>query len=765
MSKKKLLITSMIAFGIFSSAEGMYGLPKLNLTTRNTNSVSQFSTVSQSASITDARNALEIGMGTNENEPIENEIKISREEFEKATIATFKKGLNHYLDIVFDDMDGANGDEQKMMKILVEAFKNLKKCLETNDPQQRQAIISEYRDFIFDVRRNGFFRKITSIPFGDTVIINAFAKAGLDPFGGLGNELALSSPDNYCVFIASRYFETIEDHINLARTSSRFKCNTEKFHYNPISVDGQTVKLFPNVETLHIYNENDQYVNGGRIQQYVDWSEYSLIEVPSIRCEKRELGFEHIEFKNVKGNSEFFCDLPRSVVQELAEEGIITLGENKNKYETRNIKSIDLVKLGKKYNVRISGLKRGCFNGCHSLEEVTIPSTCYRIEDGIFNTIDLRRTKGGYEDWEENEIPICTERVYGKGLCRSSEKMPKIIANNCKDLCGWQSDNVINIYEAMRHNELFFSRKLTSSIMERLSSFHFAYLAFLHINVPNGITRLDDGCFQNYDILQSITLPSTLKEIGDDCFNYCPYLTTLEIPTTVTKLGRYIFSEKLADTSMEEAFREFVIMERQRWKKDNCEMRFDHVTEMSVRMDILRHDVNYRRRNIGDGIRCITQLKLKSFGCLDFAEPQNMAEFSKKYSELTCHMLFWEYRSSNLIGLEIPTTVTSLNSALLCLRNVSSLTFSSSIEPVHTNKQRPIKILDSCHELKELYIPLYMPGLSYKCSVLNCTNLTAIHDVNNPNNGPVTLTPERNLSQQVAQAVLKLRELVLAKQK
>ena len=61
--------------------------------------------------------------------------------------------------------------------------------------------------------------------------------------------------DNYCIFIASRYFETIEDHINLTFVSKRMRGNMEKFHYNPIAVTSKTLKFFPNTETLHRYDE------------------------------------------------------------------------------------------------------------------------------------------------------------------------------------------------------------------------------------------------------------------------------------------------------------------------------------------------------------------------------------------------------------------------------------------------------------------------------------------------------------------------------
>ena len=52
--------------------------------------------------------------------------------------------------------------------------------------------------------------------------------------------------------------------------------NMEKFHYNPISVDSKSVKLFPNVESLHLYEEEDEYLEGGRIERYVESTEIGL---------------------------------------------------------------------------------------------------------------------------------------------------------------------------------------------------------------------------------------------------------------------------------------------------------------------------------------------------------------------------------------------------------------------------------------------------------------------------------------------------------
>ena len=91
-------------------------------------------------------------------------------------------------------------------------------------------------------------------------------------------KLKLVQLDNYCLFIASRYLETVEDHINLVFVSKRLEKNMEKFHYNPTSVNQKTMTFFPNIETLHTYNRNDEFLTGNRITNYIDWVERSYFE-------------------------------------------------------------------------------------------------------------------------------------------------------------------------------------------------------------------------------------------------------------------------------------------------------------------------------------------------------------------------------------------------------------------------------------------------------------------------------------------------------
>ena len=106
--------------------------------------------------------------------------------------------------------------------------------------------------------------------------------------------------DLYCAFIASRFFNTIDDFINFEMINSYFYANMTKFHYNPISLDEKLLPFFPTVETLHLYNKNDKYLKGQRIQWYVNWWEekgwYESQKSNNNLKEKYSIEYKHIVY-------------------------------------------------------------------------------------------------------------------------------------------------------------------------------------------------------------------------------------------------------------------------------------------------------------------------------------------------------------------------------------------------------------------------------------------------------------------------------------
>ena len=64
------------------------------------------------------------------------------------------------------------------------------------------------------------------------------------------------------------------------------------------------------------------------------------------------------------------------------------------------------------------------------------------------------------------------------------------------------------------------------------------------INIPYGVTSIDDYTFEGCTNLKTVTIVenSQLTSIGDYAFSYCSSLTSIYIPNSVTTIGDYAFS-------------------------------------------------------------------------------------------------------------------------------------------------------------------------------------------------------------------------------
>ena len=62
------------------------------------------------------------------------------------------------------------------------------------------------------------------------------------------------------------------------------------------------------------------------------------------------------------------------------------------------------------------------------------------------------------------------------------------------------------------------------------------------ITIPSSVTSLGDFCFSGCSSLTSITLPSSVTLLGESCFSGCSGLTSITIPSSVTSLGSSCFS-------------------------------------------------------------------------------------------------------------------------------------------------------------------------------------------------------------------------------
>ncbi|MEE0995830.1 MAG: leucine-rich repeat protein [Paludibacteraceae bacterium] len=68
------------------------------------------------------------------------------------------------------------------------------------------------------------------------------------------------------------------------------------------------------------------------------------------------------------------------------------------------------------------------------------------------------------------------------------------------------------------------------------------------VELPSGITEIEDSAFMGSTYLEQINLPDGLKVMGDSVFNYCKWIRNIEIPDSVESLGAAAFygCEKLS---------------------------------------------------------------------------------------------------------------------------------------------------------------------------------------------------------------------------
>ncbi|KAL7721461.1 Leucine rich repeat containing protein BspA family protein [Entamoeba marina] len=91
--------------------------------------------------------------------------------------------------------------------------------------------------------------------------------------------------DSYSVLIVSKYLLSSHDYINVICVCKKFQETTEKLRFNPIPIP--SLKLFPKIQTQHIYNENDSKIEG--IDNYEIWykityDQYLQFKKNNIKC-------------------------------------------------------------------------------------------------------------------------------------------------------------------------------------------------------------------------------------------------------------------------------------------------------------------------------------------------------------------------------------------------------------------------------------------------------------------------------------------------
>ena len=116
--------------------------------------------------------------------------------------------------------------------------------------------------------------------------------------------------DTNAMMIASKYFETIEDIMNVELSSPKFKGNIDQFDFNPIELKRNTKRFFPNIHTLHLFSKyNDRCYTDKNITKRIIWHEVTFDEF--IRLRKENEKYKRICYS--KSDQKTDCSIPPEV--------------------------------------------------------------------------------------------------------------------------------------------------------------------------------------------------------------------------------------------------------------------------------------------------------------------------------------------------------------------------------------------------------------------------------------------------------------------
>ena len=392
----------------------------------------------------------------------------------------------------------------------------------------------------------------------------------------------------YQMMIASKYFESIDDYKNLEFAMPKGYKNTDKFHFNPVSITPDQLHLWSSLNTLHLYTDNDiqtwMNYNGDmekicKIEVWTDISDRTAVNLSndiSNKWKNMKATFRNVRLANPDifgkfdsgGNYKFNDDVYTAGTQGDAKFVIKKIDDNAFRSNSK-LTSIAIPN-------SVESIGSAVFHECENLTSVTIPDSVKSVGDATFfgcrklESIKLSENVmwiGGGAFSLTNariEVPYNAMKKHIIATNFINEDRVEVVGPVNKTMAWiWSDDGDIIIPDGVDsiNKQMFVGREDIKSIVipDSVRTFwHGAFWscdAYKYVVPSNAIKEIlintgvdkhriaikgrEDQWWISVD--GKIVIPNSVEMIEKDMFKDRKDITSVEIPNSITEIGENAF--------------------------------------------------------------------------------------------------------------------------------------------------------------------------------------------------------------------------------
>ena len=184
------------------------------------------------------------------------------------------------------------------------------------------------------------------------------------------------------------------------------------------------------------------------------------------------------------------------------------------------------------FSQRLEKIGIGAFSSCRSLATVTIPNSVTNINSSAFSWC---------ENLENITIPDHVSRIDSKAFAFCDRLTHVTIGSGLRVIGeGAFSECNIESFTVSEQNK-YFSTSDGLLCSKDGTQIYYVPKEVVSIDIPNGVTVIDDYMFSDCLYLESVTIPDSVKEIGYAAFENCVSLKSVMIPDSVTTIQASAF--------------------------------------------------------------------------------------------------------------------------------------------------------------------------------------------------------------------------------